>query len=245
MATLGVILVHGLSSSLASVDGLVPHLVSADIPYRMPVLAGHGSQPEALAGIRWPIWVADADAAVTDLRNEVDAVAVVGLSMGGLAALTLATERRDLVGVVTLAAALRLKDRRVRFSPYLTRFVKRVSIPGAAPDEGYTSTTYPWIPSGALVELYHFGQAVERRLPEVSTPLLVIGTENDSIVRPESARVIYDRAGSHQKELRMFARSGHEMLQSSEKDAVMSAVMEFLLTTKKRLVETQAPTLGD
>ena len=219
--------------------------MSADIPYRMPVLAGHGSRPEALAGIRWPIWVAGADAAVTDLLNEVDSVAVVGLSMGGLVTLTLASERHDLVGIVTLAAALRLRDWRVRFAPFLKRFVRRVSIPGAAPDEGYTSTTYPWIPSESLVELYRFGQAVERRLPEISTPVLVIGTENDSIVRPESARVIYDRAGSHQKELRMFSRSGHEMLQSSEKDAVMSAVMEFLLTTKKRLAETQTPTAGD
>jgi carboxylesterase len=245
MATLGVVLIHGLSSSLASVDGLVPRLVSAEIPYRMPVLAGHGAQPEALRGIRWPIWVAGADAAVTDLLNEADSVAVVGLSMGGLVALRLVTERHDLVGAVTLAAALRLRDPRVRFAPYLTRFVKRVSIPGAAPDEGYTSTTYPWIPSESLVELYRFGQAVERRLPEVSIPLLVIGTENDSIVRPESARVIYEKAGSHEKEFRMFSRSGHEMLQSSEKESVMSAVMEFLLTIRKRLAETQTATAGD
>jgi hypothetical protein len=42
----------------------------------------------------------------------------------------------------------------------------------------------------------------------------------------------------------MFARSGHEMLQSSEKESVMSAVMEFLLTIRKRLAESQTATSG-
>jgi esterase/lipase len=62
----------------------------------------------------------------------------------------------------------------------------------------------------------------------VTVPLLAIGTEADGLFRPECSRVIVERASSSIKRMRMFSRSGHEMLQSLEKDAVMAVVMEFI-----------------
>ena len=241
MASHGVLLLHGLSSSLATVAGLVPHLRDAGYVFRMPVLRGHGATPEALHGVRARDWIDDAASALDDLLAEVDQAFVVGVSMGGLVALTLAMEHPErLAGVVTLAAALRFVDPLAPFSPYLGWARPRVPVPGAEPDEGYVATSYSWIPVKSFEEVYLLGRTVESRLDAVQAPLLAVGAERDRVVRPECARIIAERAGSSSKQLRMFAQSGHEMLQSREKDAVMATVMEFLAVRAGR----EVPRLG-
>ncbi len=49
---LGVLLLHGFTSSVRTVEGLVPRLEAAGLPYRMPVLRGHGTRYQDLAGVK-------------------------------------------------------------------------------------------------------------------------------------------------------------------------------------------------
>ena len=51
--SVGCLLLHGLTSSLATVSNLVPYLEARDIPYVMPTLRGHGTRPEDLRGVTW------------------------------------------------------------------------------------------------------------------------------------------------------------------------------------------------
>ncbi len=106
---LGCLILHGLTSSLDCVNGLVPYMERNGIPYRMPILRGHGTKQEDLIGVTWRDWYADGEAALLDLCKEVDKAVVVGLSMGGLVGLQLAMEHPDKVdSFVGVAAALRL-----------------------------------------------------------------------------------------------------------------------------------------
>src|SRR4051812_27268772 len=81
--SVGVLLLHGLTSSLATVSGLVPHLEAAGLPYAMPTLRGHGTKPEDLRGVTWHGWYEDAERALDELLTRCDRVVVMGLSMGG------------------------------------------------------------------------------------------------------------------------------------------------------------------
>jgi carboxylesterase len=240
MERLGVLLLHGFSSSLDTVSGLCLHLVEAGLPYRMPVLRGHGSTPEALKGVRARDWIDDAATALDDLLVEVESAVVVGLSMGGLVALTLAMERNEhLAGVITVAAALRFRDPLAPLAQFLYPLVRRVKTPPVPPDETYVSTNYTWVPTRSFAELYQLGRHVERRLSEVHAPILVIGTRNDQVVRPESAEVIYQGVSSPEKQLRFFERSGHEMMQASERDDVFAAIMAFVEQLRAVLAKTE------
>src|SRR4051812_28806156 len=80
VADLGVLLLHGYTSSLDTVNGLLPTIERLGLPYRMPVLRGHGTQPSDLRGVTWHDWVADGSAALDELLKEVPRAAVVGLS---------------------------------------------------------------------------------------------------------------------------------------------------------------------
>src|SRR5215218_9616244 len=85
--SVGVLLLHGLTSSLATVSGLVPHLEAAELPHAMPTLRGHGTKPEDLRGVTWHGWYEDAERALDELLARCDRVVVMGLSMGGVVAL--------------------------------------------------------------------------------------------------------------------------------------------------------------
>ena len=92
----GVLIVHGFTASLDCVSGIEAALKDSGLPIRMPVLRGHGAEsPEALRGVFWHDWVADAEAALKDLLTEVDKVIVVGHSMGGLVSRLQTIESRD------------------------------------------------------------------------------------------------------------------------------------------------------
>jgi len=51
---LGVLIVHGFTSSLDCVCGLEPPIQALGLPTRMPVLRGHSAEStEALRGVTW------------------------------------------------------------------------------------------------------------------------------------------------------------------------------------------------
>lgn len=234
-APLGCLILHGFTSSLDTVRALVPMVERLRMPYRMPILRGHSTRPEDLRGVVWRDWFDDAAAALQDLRQETERVAVCGLSMGGLVALQLAAEYGDEVAcVATVAAALRINNRLIRLSPVVARVLRNRMWQGN-PAAGYAdaallsaNTNYRSFPLDALVSLYRYGRIVEQLLPRVHAPLLVIHSHRDLVIKPISANVIYARAGSTDKQLVWFERSGHEMLQDLEAADVVGAIETFI-----------------
>ena len=235
---LGVLLLHGFTSSLATVSGLVPHLEARGIPYALPTLRGHGTRPEELAGVVWHHWYEDAERALDDLLDRCGRSVVMGFSMGGVAALHLAVQRPErLAGVVTIAPALRpniIGKWLLWLLPLLGRSTRHAKVDVRRAFEDVTlaakSTNYVSAPIAAVYSLVRFGQLVERELPRMRVPLLVIHTPRDRVVLPESARIVYERAGTPpaEKALRAFERSGHEMLLDQQREEVFAAIMEFI-----------------
>jgi carboxylesterase len=234
---LGVLLLHGFTSSLKTVDGLVPHLERAGIPYRMPVLRGHGTKWEDLEGVTARDWYADAEEALTELSAEVDAVVVVGLSMGGLVALELAMNHPMRVGaVVTVAAALRFKDPLSRLTPMMAKVVRSWPSPESFNDPTLRSRceNYPRFATDAFASLYEYAQEIESRLGEVQVPVCVLQSKRDQVVAPVSANQIYERVASQHREIHWFQRSGHEMMQDLEADDVFESIMSYVGKLRKK-----------
>ncbi|CAA9568940.1 MAG: hypothetical protein AVDCRST_MAG88-2156 [uncultured Thermomicrobiales bacterium] len=233
--SLGVLLLHGLTSGRTTVDGLVPHLEARDIPYQLPILRGHGTRAEDLAGATWHHWYEDAERALDRLLDDCDRAVVMGLSMGGVVALHLAAQRPErLAGVVAVAPALRLNISGQALLPLLARSGRYATVDvGRAfvdPDLAKGSTNYTRVPISAVYSLARYGAVVERVLPRVRVPLLVLYTPRDRVVRPVGAREVYDKAGTPaaQKKLLAFEDSGHEMLMDRSREAVFAAIMDFI-----------------
>lgn len=231
----GVLLLHGFTSSLATVDHLLSPLEEHGIPYALPTLRGHGTRSEDLRGVTWHHWYEDGERALDDLLDRCARVVVMGLSMGGLVALHLAALRPErLAGAALVAPALRLDIAGAALLPLLARTGRhaRVDPLRAFEDRSLaaSSTNYPDAPLAAVHSLLRFGALVERELPGVRVPLLILYPPRDRVVRPESARIIHERSGTPaaQKRLLAFERSGHEMLQDRQRDEVVAAIMAFV-----------------
>ncbi len=155
-------------------------------------LRWHGTTYTDLEGVTAQDWYEDAEAALMELSREVDKVAVVGLSMGGLVALHLGIRHPDQVAAVaTWAAALRFRDPLAPLTPVLARLVKSWPAPESFRDPSLKvhSRNYPRFMTRAFGSLLAFSQETERRLPELTVPLCVIHSKADQVIAPVSANL--------------------------------------------------------
>ena len=227
---IGILLLHGFTGFPETVNGLVPLLEEAQLPYRMPCLRGHWTRAEDLIGVTAADWVEDAEKALDDLLNDCDKAVIVALSMGGLIALQVAIDRpQDLAGVVSVAAALRYRDPLVALTPLLSRLFKFWPMPVPKVETAYGSPkNYSTFPTKTFASMLAFSKHIESSLPQVTTPIRILHSHADQVISPQSAQIIHDRVSSAEKQLFWFARTGHEMMMDWEKDRVFERIMEFI-----------------
>jgi carboxylesterase len=230
--SIGVLLLHGFTSHLNTVNGLVPHLEAAGIPYEMPILRGHGTRYQDLSGVTQGDWYVDAERALIKLWNKVDRIVVVGLSMGGLVALELAIRHPDkLAGVVTVAACLKFVDPLAPLSGLMSRVIKYWPSPESFNDlsrKGPDFKNYPKFPTRTFARLYEYSQQIAERLREVHVPIRILQSKKDQITAAEAANIIYEKVSSPVREIVWYEESGHEMMQDLEAERVFADVMEFV-----------------
>jgi len=236
----GVLIVHGFTASLDCVSGIEPPLKALGLPTRMPVLRGHSAEsPEALRGVTWHDWVADAEAALKDLLTEADKAIVFGHSMGGLVVLTLAADHPDVIdSIVVAAAAVQLTSPLAPGQPFhflaplVIRLLKKVDMPAVYADPALAQydTNYSWAPPDAVASLFKFAKVTRRRLPEVRVPTLIMQSRKDTTVAPESAEIIYNTISTppDQKRFVWFEVTEHEMFRDCESEATTGAVVDYV-----------------
>jgi carboxylesterase len=235
-ASLGCLLLHGLSSHINCIDPVVDRLEKLGIPYRMPVLRGHMSKPEDLQEVSWQDWYADAEKALKELLQVADKAVIIGLSMGGVVSLDLTLGYQEqLAGLVTIAAALKYSDPRTNLLPLLARFQKKIVFqfnPAdyCDPDMLKTNQNYKWIPTHAALQLYRYQQRMRKPnlMAQITIPTLVIATQKDRTIDPKIQQWLYDNLGSKEKTLKWFYRSGHEMLRDGEKTEALDEIEKFV-----------------
>ena len=236
----GVLIIHGFTSSLDCVNALRPPLQALGLAVRMPILRGHGAEsPEALRGVTWHDWVADAETALENLLADAEWAIVVGHSMGGLVTLTLAADHPDVIdSIVVAAAAVQLATpfapgRPLHFlAPLLVRLLDKVDMPPAYADPALAQydTNYPWTPTDAVASLFEFAAVTRRRLPEVRAPVLILQSRRDTTVAPGSAHIIHDGISTppDRKHIVWFEVTEHEMFRDCEREAAVATVVDYV-----------------
>jgi carboxylesterase len=236
----GVLIVHGFTSSLNCVNPVEPPLQELGLPTRMPVLRGHGADsPDAMRGVTWHDWVADAEAALLDLLTEAEKAIVFGLSMGGLVALTLVADHPDAVDSLVVAAPAVQLDAPVApgrplsfLMPLLTRLLDKWDLPPtyADPERASRDSNYPWAPTEAIASLFEFSSVTRHRLPEVQVPTLIMHSRRDSTAAPEGAEIVYRGISTpeDQKRIVWFDVTEHEMFQDCERDVAVATVVGYV-----------------
>jgi len=239
--SIGVLVLHGFAASLDSVNNLEGPLRFLNLPVRMPVLRGHGAKsPDALQGVAWRDWVADAENAMRGLLIDVQKVLVVGHGMGSLLAITLAANNRDKIDSLVLAApSIYLPSpvwNRMKLqvlSPFIQRTFPRWSLPPSYTDkkQAKSDSNYHWAPMDAIRSFLEFRDLTRMRLMDVNCPVLILQSRNDSTVSEESPQIIFDGISTPnaQKKIKWFTRTEHELFCDCEREDVIDTVVQYVM----------------
>jgi carboxylesterase len=191
----GVLLSHGFTGSPASVTPWARYLADRGHTVRLPRLPGHGTTWQEMNTTRWDDWYATVDAALTELTDRCDRVAVCGLSMGAALAMRLAEVRPDDVDALVLVnPVVGVKNWQLKLLPALKWLVP--SIPGIGNDikkPGEDEVCYDRTPLKALASQLGGWREIRADLDKITAPLLVFRATDDHVVDATSLGLI--RAG--------------------------------------------------
>jgi len=76
----------------------------------LPRLAGHGTTPEDLEKRKYQEWIEDVEKAYQWLKERTSKRFVTGLSMGGTLTLYMGEKHKDIAGLITINAAVRMPN---------------------------------------------------------------------------------------------------------------------------------------
>ncbi len=230
-----VLLLHGLTGSTFEIVPVARALHAAGLRCLAPVMAGHGGPAQALAGVPWTEWVGKArrDLARLDGARR---TFVVGCSMGAVVACALAHDHPARVdGLVLLAPALRLTvagrlgGALGRLPPLASLVLpKRAGSDVSDPEMRRRNPCMDGLPLGAIAELEALQQQVDRELPGVAAPALVVQGAHDHTVTMAGARRLARRIGSGPAKLVVLPRSWHLVGIDVERDRCARVAVEFL-----------------
>jgi carboxylesterase len=197
-------------------------------------MAGHGGVPGDLVGVAWTEWVAKAARDLDRLAGARRTV-VVGCSMGALVACALAHDHPARVdGLVLLAPALELAWPG-RLAALLGRCgLARVIVPKAAgsdvrdPEMRHRNPGLAGVPLGAVAELTRLAAHVDRQLPGIAVPTLVLAGARDHTVTLAGARRLARRLGSGPTSVRVLPQSQHLVGIDVEQERCAEEVLSFV-----------------
>ncbi len=228
------LLLHGFTGSPFEMRHVAGRLQVAGMRCLGPVMAGHGGEPRTLAATPRTEWVAQA-------RDELRRLAgarrtfVVGSSMGALVACALAHEMPAAVdGLALLAPAMRLAGSG-RIAAVLGRSAlgARVILPKRAgsdvrdPEMRRRNPCMNVIPLAGVAELEALADEVDRMLPGVAAPAIVIAGGRDHTVTLGGARRLARRLGSGPAGLVVLPESYHLVGIDVERDRCAEEVLRF------------------
>jgi carboxylesterase len=227
----GLLLLHGFTSTPQSVAYVGRQIQAATgITLSVPLLAGHGETPEALARTGCGDWLASAEAALDRLRTDCDRVVVAGLSLGGTIALNLGIRFPDRVdGVISINGSTGIyRPDQVSglFSADSDAFHRGIGSDISNPMR--SEACYDRIPVSTMRERFILTCATGVMLPDLRQPILVFQSREDHVVAPENGSRIVRDVGSSDVMLRWLDRSFHVATLDYDRDEIVTRCSAFI-----------------
>jgi len=226
----GVLLCHGFTGSPQSLRPWAEYLAERGLTVSLPLLPGHGTRWEDMQLTGWQDWYAEVDRELRALVDRCERVFVAGLSMGGALALRLAARHGDAIsGVVVVNPANKVHGLSAYALPVARHFVR--TAPGIASDiakEGAVEVGYDKVPLHAAHSLRNFFRIVDRELPQVTQPLLLLHSPQDHVVPPVDSARILGRVSSRDVREVLLEQSYHVATLDNDADRIFEESLSFI-----------------
>jgi carboxylesterase len=236
--------IHGLTGTPYEVRPLAAALAARGFRARGPLLPGHGTRPEELARLKFQDWVEAVHREYEELRSAHARVVVVGLSLGGLLSLELASRTHpDAIAVVGTPLAFGAPlPQLVPIVKYLMPMLKkREGSDILDPEARARHPGYSKMPLASVHELIRLQRRVAAGLGRIKAPALVAHGAQDRTAQPGDARRILDGLGSAVKESLICADSGHVVPVDHDGEELAGYVADFMVSKCSGSVPSDGP----
>ena len=232
----GIVLVHGYMAAPPEVKELAEYLSNRGFLVYAPRVSGHGTAPDDLATRTHVDWMASVDEGYAIVSCLCKRVVVGGFSTGAGLALDLGTRVKGLTALFAVSPPLQLQDFSVRFLPALgmwNRCMELIKKDGAKMEFIENRPENPHInyfrnPVCGVSELGLLMESVEKNLPRIDIPALVIQADSDPIVNPKGSRKIFELISSEDKEYLLVNFDRHGILLGKDAGRVHRAIGDFV-----------------
>lgn len=227
----GVLLVHGLTSTPQTMGPLTEHLATLGYAVSCPRLPGHGTRVRDMAMTRYADWLTRVETEAVALHRAHGRVVAVGISLGGALVTDLAAQRPDLVdALVLINPGFASDDRRLVLLPLLKRLIP--TLPGLADQIRRPGPprelAYDRLPLRAFHSLVQRWPGLRRDFAKVHQPALVLRSAHDELVPPRSARLFLDGVASTDVTEVWLWDSGHVAVLDHDQPQVLQETTDFV-----------------
>lgn len=231
---IGCLMLHGFMGSPVSSHDMAKFLAQYGITVHCPLLPGHGNLPQKLYKVSRRDWIAEAEEALDKLRQLTDQIFVMGHSMGAVLSAYLASKNDDIRGMVLIAPLYDVPDPRIKlaviakyfmpwFYPLKHKSTDKELFLGRVKDfnpdiDVHDPSLKDWlmgatrIPLSGTAQLVRMAQAGRKLWPKIKIPTIILQGDSDPAVPADSAKTIFNAIQTEDKQLEMFADTGHELM---------------------------------
>jgi carboxylesterase len=234
-AHVGVLLVHGFTGSPASMRPWGEFLHSKGYSVRVPLLPGHGTQPEDLNKVKWQEWPAKVEFELSELRKTCDVIFLVGLSMGGGTVLNVAASiNNEIAGLILVNPMIHVKGVPVELAFFLSRFQKmRSSVGDDIKRPGITEWGYDALPTRGIHQLLKMLRITRSNLGKITVPVQLFHSVDDHTLPVTNTEIILSEIGSSNKSRIELVNSYHVATMDYDQELIFQNSLTFIETHTK------------
>ncbi len=230
----GILLLHGFGDTPQTLRLLALALHAAGFDVRAPLLPGHGRSASDFMASRRREWLACAREELRVMQRKFQAVALIGLSMGGALAAILAAENPDTPALALLAPYLDMpathKVASATFWMWGGNKIRKSNSPGSIrdPAERVKNVGYGVYSGRLLYELWRLATTARKSLARIAAPTLIVQSRTDPRIATSIAERGYADLGSREKKLVWIEGTGHIITVDYGREQVFEEVRSWM-----------------
>lgn len=236
---ISVLLIHGYKSAPKEVEELAKNLHS-NFNFKIYAirLKGHATSPINIRDIKWCDWYQNANIGYTMLSAISQKIIIIGFSTGGLLSLLLSSNKNinsKINAIISINSALKLRDIRSHLVKGINLWndvLKSFQISKARleyienipenPDINY-SINY----LHGVEQLEILMKKVDDSLIKINNNTLILQGDNDPVVNPKSAEIIYNKISGN-KILKYIKANNHVIIRGNNQKESFKVINEYI-----------------
>ena len=233
-----ILILHGFGGDvMRDTDFLIKYFIRKDYTIVRPLLYKYNDH--SLYHIEK--WLKIANDCVDKLSKNHEKVFILGASFGGDLAISLARNNQNVTGISTLETPIFFTTKISFLLSFFLPILKLLKIDKVRKNKFWyrknyhqknriSSDPFPFIPIKTISKIYKFiKKEIRQNLREIHIPFLIVQATKSDIIAKKTAKYIYNKISSRDKEIYYIETNNHDLnvLDEPQKILILEKIFKF------------------